>query len=93
MPVEYCSTVWHSGLSESNCKDIERGQKAAMKVIKGKRYEGYEEALKFMKLNSLKERREKMALKFAKKVFETGWLIKVWRLSEKRSPKIVCVGW
>ena len=38
-----------------------------MRVIMGKRYEGYEEALKFMRLDSLKERREKMALKFAKK--------------------------
>ena len=65
--LEYCSTVWHSGLTDSDCKDIERVQRAAMRVIMGKRYEGYEEALKFMKLDSLKERREKMALKFAKK--------------------------
>ena len=50
--LEYCSTVWHSGLTDSDCKDIERVQKAAMRVIMGKRYEGYEEALKFMKLDS-----------------------------------------
>ena len=31
------------------------------------RYQGYEEALKFMKIDSLKERRVKMALRFAKK--------------------------
>ncbi len=73
--LEYCSTVWHSGLTDSDCKDIERVQKAAMRVIMGKRYEGYEEALKFMKLDSLRERREKMALKFAKKISETGWLL------------------
>lgn len=35
-----------------------------MRVIMGNRYQGYEEALKFMKIDSLKERR---ALKFARK--------------------------
>ena len=35
--------------------------------IMGIRYQGYEEALKFMKIDSLKERRIKMALRFAKK--------------------------
>ena len=38
-----------------------------MKVIMGTRYQGYEEALKFMKIDSLRERRVKMALRFAKK--------------------------
>ena len=65
--LEYCSTVWHSSLTQSECNDIERVQKAAMKVIMGIRYQGYEEALKFMKIDSLKERRIKMALRFAKK--------------------------
>ena len=65
--LEYCSTVWHSGLSDSDCKDIERVQRAAMRVIMGNKYQGYEEALKFMNLDSLRKRREKMALKFAQK--------------------------
>ena len=65
--LEYCSTVWHSSLTQSDCNDIERVQKAAMKVIMGVRYQGYEEALKFMKIDSLRERRIKMALRFAKK--------------------------
>ena len=33
----------------------------------GSKYQGYEQALKFLKLDSLKERRIKMALKFAKR--------------------------
>ena len=70
--LEYRSTVWHSGLSDSDCKDIERVQSAAMRMIMGKRYQGYEdeEALKNMnldELDSLRLRREKIALKFAKK--------------------------
>ena len=64
--LEYCSTVWHSSLTQTDCSDIERVQKAAMRVIMGTRYQGYEEALKFMKIDSLKERRLKMALSFAK---------------------------
>ena len=65
--LEYCSTVWHSGLTKSDTKDIERVQKAAVKIFMGNKYQGYEQALKFLKLDSLKERRIKMALRFAKR--------------------------
>ena len=65
--LEYCSTVWHSSLTKGDCDDIERVQKAAVRLIMGKNYQGYKEALKYMKLESLRERREKMALSFAKK--------------------------
>ena len=65
--LEYCSTVWHSSLTESDSKDIERIQKAAVKLMMGKNYEGYSNSLKFLNLDSLYERREKVALKFAKK--------------------------
>ena len=52
--LEYCSTVWHSGLTEAETKDIEQVQKAAVKIIMGN-------------LDSLKERRLKMAQRFAKR--------------------------
>ena len=65
--LEYCSTVWHSSLTEADCSDIERVQKAALRLIMGKDYQGYKQALKHMNLDSLKERRVKMALTFAKK--------------------------
>ena len=42
-------------------------QKAAVKIFMGNKYQGYEQALKFLKLDSLKERRVKMALRFAKR--------------------------
>ena len=48
-------------------QDLERVQKAAVKVILGKDYLNYEEALSELKLESLDERREAMALKFVKK--------------------------
>ena len=65
--LEYCSTVWHNSLTEADCNDIERVQKAAMRLIMGNKYQGYKEALQYMSLETLKERREKMALNFAKK--------------------------
>ena len=65
--LEYCSTVWHSSLTQANCDDIERVQKAALRLIMGERYHGYKQALEHLNLDSLKERRKKIALSFAKK--------------------------
>ena len=80
--LEYCSTVWHSGLSESDNKDIERVQKAAVKIFMGNRYHSYEQALKFLKLDSLKERRVKMALTFAKRSLKQEHFSKLFPLNE-----------
>ena len=91
--LEYCSTVWHSGLTESNTKDIERIQKAAVRIFMGNKYKGYEEALKFLKLDSLKERRLKMALNFAKRALKLEHFSKLLPLNEsnhvmrKRNPE------
>ena len=65
--LEFSSTVWHSSLSLADRQDLERVQKAAVKVILGKDYQNYEDALNELKLESLYERREAMALKFVKK--------------------------
>ena len=67
-----CSTVWHSSLTKADCEDIERVQKAAVRLIMGNKYQGYKEALQYMKLESLRDRREKMALNFAKKNSKNG---------------------
>ena len=80
--LEYCSTVWHSGLSESDTKDIERVQKAAVRIFMGNKYQGYEQALKLLKLDSLKERRLKMALKFAKRSLKLENFSTLFPLSE-----------
>ena len=80
--LEYCSTVWHSGLSGSDTKDIERIQKAAVRIFMGNKYQGYEEALKFLKLDSLKDRRIKMALNFAKRSLKLEHFSKMLPLNE-----------
>ena len=91
--LEYCSTVWHSGLTEADTKDIERVQRAAVKIFMGNKYQGYEQALKFLKLDSLKERRLKMALTFAKRSLKLENFSKLFPLNEsdhlmrKRNPQ------
>ena len=63
---EQSAVVWHSGLTQENEDDIERVQKTALKIIFGQKYVNYENALQLSNLTSLKERREKLCLNFAK---------------------------
>ena len=65
--LEFSSTVWHSSLTLTERQDLERIQKATVKVILGKDYDNYKQALSDLKMESLNKRRENMALKFAKK--------------------------
>ena len=64
-----------------------------MRVIMGNKYQGYEEALKLIKLDSLEQRREKMALKFAQKSLKQESFSKLFPLNtskhdmKKRSPR------
>ena len=60
-------------------KDI---TKSAVKVILGKDYVNYDEALSELKLESLEKRRETMALKFVKKSLENKNFSKLFPLRE-----------
>ena len=64
--VEQSAVVWHSGLSIKNKKDIERVQKAAVRVIMGRSYKNYTHSLRQLNLVSLEKRRELLSLRFAK---------------------------
>ena len=64
--LEFSSTVWHSSLTLADRQDLERIQKAALKVFLGKDYDGYEKSLEVLNMESLNQRRESMALKFVK---------------------------
>ena len=64
--LEQSAAVWHSSLTKKERKDLERVQKAALRVILGDRYKSYKEALKTIKIDSLEERRQQICLKFAK---------------------------
>ena len=64
--LEFSSNVWHSSLTKENRQDLERVQKAALRVILGSDYQNYKDALKLSKMESLEERRGLISLKFAK---------------------------
>ena len=63
--LEQSCQVWHSSLSEQNCEDLEKVQKCVLKIIEPELH--YQEALFKLNLESLRERRDKLCLKFAKK--------------------------
>ena len=68
--LEQSATVWHSSLTEENSDDLERVQKSAIKIILGEKYVGYKKSLIKLEMESLKERRELLCLKFAQKCFK-----------------------
>ena len=55
-----------SSLTSKNRKDLERVQKAALRVILKNRYTSYKSALKILKIETLEKRRETLCLRFAK---------------------------
>ena len=65
--LESSSVVWHSSLTKNNSIALERVQKIAARVIMGSKYESYKKSLKTLNIDSLKARREKLCLSFAKK--------------------------
>ena len=64
--LDQSAVVWHSGLTRRDNNDIERVQKAALRVILGEKYISYKNALNVMKMDSLEMRRQNLCLKFAK---------------------------
>ena len=64
--LDHSSVVWNSGISKANTKSIERIQKSAVKMILKDKYKNYEDALRYLNIDTLSERRNKHSLKFAK---------------------------
>ena len=64
--LEQSAAVWSSSLTQKNVADLERVQKAAVRLINGKPYESYSETLKQLDIMRLSDRREMICLKFAK---------------------------
>ena len=65
--LEQSATVWHSSLTKENSDDIERIQKSAVKIMLGDKYCGYKKSLEKLDIDTLKDRREQLCLKFALK--------------------------
>ena len=65
--MEQSCTVWNSGLTQENVKDIERVKKSALRLILAEKYKTYKNALNILELESLEDRRKVLCLEFAKK--------------------------
>ena len=81
--LEQSAVVWHSSLTQKNENDLERIQKAALKVIMKDKYQNYSDALKTLKIKSLKGRREELCLKFAKSCLKMEKFKKFFPLNKK----------
>ena len=69
--LEQSAVVWHSSITKGEELDIERVQKVALKIILSEQYKSYSEALELTGLDSLKLRRKKLCLNFAKKCLKS----------------------
>ena len=82
---EYASPVWHPGLTLSDSQNLEKLQKTALAIILGRCYVNfkphykidnklvtYQEALKILRLETLKQRREDLVTKFAKDILKSS---------------------
>ena len=81
--LEQSAVVWHSSLTQENITDLERVQKSAVKIIMGNKYKSYQKSLNFLELETLKERREKLCLKFAKRCLKNDKAKKMFPLNCK----------
>ena len=68
--LEQSAVVWHSSLTLKNRRDLERVQKAAVRVILKKKYTNYKNGLKLLNIETLEKRRELLCLRFAKRCVE-----------------------
>ena len=63
--LESLTVVFHSMLTKEDSTNIERVQKSVVRIIMGSRYKSYETSLKYLSLDPLYKRREKLCLKYA----------------------------
>ena len=65
--LELAVPVWTAGLTMDDIRELERVQKTALAIILGRKYDGYQDALFELQIESLKDRRQDLCIKFAKK--------------------------
>lgn len=81
--LEQSAVVWHSSLTKRNENDIERIQKSALRVILNNGYTSYQKALETLRMQSLRDRREQLCLKFAKNCLKIDKFRKFFPLNNK----------
>ena len=60
--LEQSAVVWHSSLTQKNRQDLERVQKAAVRVTMANNYSTYKNGLKVLKIDILEKRRDVLSL-------------------------------
>ena len=73
------SNVVTMSLTIAQDEVLERIQKVSLKVILGPAYVNYQSALSVLELETLKIRREKLCISFAKKCIKSQRHIALWR--------------
>ena len=63
--LEYCDSTWHSSLTAGQSKSIEHLQRRACRIVLGRNFTSYFDALSDCDLNSLYDRRVEHCLRFA----------------------------
>ena len=63
--IELAVPAWAPGITSRECRQIERVQKTALAIILGDSYKSYSQACKILCVESLKQRRINICLKFA----------------------------
>ena len=76
--------VWHGSLTQENTEDLERTQETFCKLILKHNYQDYEHSLNILNLDSLKQRRQFLSLKFAKSGIKSDKLGDLLPTQEKR---------
>ena len=75
--LEMAVPVWHPALTKGDSYQIERVQKAALRIILGKDYSSYDQTLDHLELDKLEARREQLCGNFADKASKhekySGW--------------------
>ena len=65
--LEQSCVVWHHKISKVSEKELERVQKVAVRLITNNKKQSYNENLKELNIETLKERREVLSARFADK--------------------------
>ena len=65
--IEYNSNVWFSSITNEERENLERVQRVACKIILKDDYENYDQALETLNLQTLSDRRQMLARRFAEK--------------------------
>ena len=66
--LEFNSNVWFSSITKDEAEDLERVQKNVCRLLLNDEYEDYPDALKKLNLDSLEERRKKLAINLQRAV-------------------------